>query len=214
MKSITVDQTTDMLVRVCEAIIENKPYLTEVDSKIGDGDHGIGMAGGMEKAKAALELKRPFEDVNTVFKTMGMAMLNSMGGASGVIFGSMFLGGIKGMESRKELDGPLLAEIMRGAVESIKARGKAQVGDKTMVDALEPAAEAMENAEKAELLPVLEAAKKAALQGVESTKGMTAKFGRAKSLMERAIGYQDAGATSVAIIFDAMYQFVKELGEA
>ena len=97
MKEITTEQTTDMILAACRAIIESKPYLTEVDSKIGDGDHGIGMAGGMEKAASALREKRPFPDVNTVFKTTGMSMLNSMGGASGVIFGSMFLGGVKGL---------------------------------------------------------------------------------------------------------------------
>lgn len=211
MKALTVDQTTDMIIKVCDAIIENKPYLTEVDSKTGDGDHGIGMSGGMEKAKLALETKRPFEDINIVFKTTGMTMLNSMGGASGVIFGSMFLGGIKGLEPVNELDGESLSMIMRGSLESIKARGKAQVGDKTMVDALEPAVVALENGNKEDLIKLLSDAKDAALQGVENTKNCIAKFGRAKSLLERAIGYQDAGATSVAIIFDAMYQFVKAL---
>lgn len=208
MKSLNTEQVTDMLICVCNAIIENRPYLTEVDSKIGDGDHGTGMAGGMEKAKKALEEKRPFADVNTVFKTMGMSMLNSMGGASGVIFGSMFMGGVKGMEVITELDGGHFTKIMRGALEAIKARGKAQVGDKTMVDALEPAVLAMEAVDKQDLPAVLAAAKAAAYEGVENTKSLIAKFGRAKSLMERAAGYQDAGATSVAIIFDAMYQYV------
>lgn len=210
MKVLTVEQTTDMIIRACDEIIKNKPYLTEIDSKIGDGDHGIGMSGGMEKAKSALEEKRPFQDVNSVFKTTGMAMLNSMGGASGVIFGSMFLGGIKGLETITELDGDSMAKIMRGSLEAIKERGKAQVGDKTMIDALEPAVLALEKGEKEDLAILMEAAKDGAYQGVENTKDYIAKFGRAKSLMERAIGYQDAGATSVFIIFDAMYKFVNE----
>ena len=207
MKALTVEQTVEMIKAACDAIIENKPYLTEVDSAIGDGDHGIGMSGGMEKAKKALEEKGPFEDVNTVFKTTGMAMLNSMGGASGVIFGSMFLGGIKGYEKITELDGENLTKIMRGSLESIKTRGKAQVGDKTMVDALEPAVIAMEGADKEDLAALLKAAAEAAKEGVENTKKYVAKFGRAKSLMERAIGHQDAGATSVSIIFEAMYTY-------
>ncbi len=210
MKVLTVEQTTDMIIRACDEIVKNKPYLTEIDSKIGDGDHGIGMSGGMEKAKSALEEKRPFQDVNSVFKTTGMAMLNSMGGASGVIFGSMFLGGIKGLETITELDGNSMAKIMRGSLEAIKERGKAQVGDKTMIDALEPAVLALEKGEKEDLAILMEAAKDGAYQGVENTKDYIAKFGRAKSLMERAIGYQDAGATSVFIIFDAMYKFVNE----
>ena len=211
MKALTVDQTTDMIIRVCDEIIKNKPYLTEVDSKIGDGDHGIGMAGGMEKAKYALEEKRPFQDVNSVFKTTGMVMLNSMGGASGVIFGSMFLGGIKGLETIKELDGHSMARIMRGSLEAIKERGKAQLGDKTMIDALEPAVIELEKGNKEDLVTLLQTAKDAAHQGVENTKDYIAKFGRAKSLMERAIGHQDAGATSVFIIFEAMYEFVNEI---
>ena len=209
--SITASQTTDMILQVCDAIIESKPYLTEVDSQIGDGDHGIGMAGGMKKAKEALADKGPFEDVQSVFKTTGMSMLNSMGGASGVIFGSMFFAGVKKMEPSKELDGPLFTTIMRNALEAIKDRGKAQVGDKTMVDALEPAVIAMEAGNQADLISLLEAAKDAAEKGMEASKEYVAKFGRAKSLMERAIGHQDAGATSVYIIFNTMYGYVNSL---
>lgn len=207
MRTLTVEQTTDMIIRACDAIISNKPYLTEVDSKIGDGDHGIGMSGGMEKAKGVLEADRPFSTINEVFKSTGMAMLNSMGGASGVIFGSMFLGGIKGMDSVEELDGDTLTKILRGSLEAIKKRGGAQVGDKTMVDALEPAVIAMEEASKEDLIALFRVATNAAKQGVENTKNYIAKFGRAKSLMERAVGYQDAGATSVAIIMESMYVY-------
>lgn len=208
MKILTIEQTVEMITSACDAIIANKPYLTEVDSAIGDGDHGIGMSGGMEKAKAALQEKGPFADINTIFKTTGMAMLNSMGGASGVIFGSMFLGGIKGYDTLTELDGDDFTKIMRGSLESVKARGKAEVGDKTMVDAFEPAVAAMEAADKEDMAVLLKAAKEAAAEGVEDTKRYVAKFGRAKSLMERAIGHQDAGATSVSIIFEAMYTYV------
>lgn len=210
MKSLNVSQTQQMIEHVCDAIIESKLYLTEIDSKIGDGDHGIGMAGGMEKAKKALQSKAPFEDINGIFKTTGMAMLNSMGGASGVIFGSMFLGGMKGKESISELNSEALAEVMRGALNAIMERGKAQVGDKTMVDALAPAVEALEACRDDDLKTALEKAVRAAEQGVEDTKKYVAKFGRAKSLMDRAVGFQDAGATSVSIIFRAMYDFVKE----
>lgn len=209
MKTLTVDQTTEMIINVCNVIIDNKSYLTEVDSKIGDGDHGIGMSGGMEKAKSALTNKRPFSDINSVFYTTGMEMLNSMGGASGVIFGTLFLGGVKNLEPATELDGNLLTRIMKKSLEAIKERGKAQLGDKTMVDALEPAVIALENSNKENLIQLLSDAKDAAWQGVENTKSYVAKFGRAKSLLERAIGYQDAGATSVALIFDGMHQYVQ-----
>lgn len=211
MEMMNVEQCKQMLIEACEAIIESKAYLTEVDSQIGDGDHGIGMAGGMEKAKEALLRKESFATISEIFKTTGMQMLNSMGGASGVIFGTLFLGGVKELPTITELDGETFTKMMRASVESIKARGKARMGDKTMVDALEPAVAAMESIEKKEWCVLLEAAANAAKQGVENTKEMIAKFGRAKSLGKRAVGFQDAGATSVQIIFEAMYRYSRNM---
>lgn len=208
MIELTIDQTKEMVIAACDAIISSKDYLTEVDSRIGDGDHGIGMSGGMQKAKAALLTESTFQDINSIFKTAGMAMLNSMGGASGIIFGSLFLGGLAELGSIRTLKTETFINMMRGALESIKKRGHAQVGDKTMVDALEPAVIAMENGASKDFIVILQAAWKAAAKGLENTKMYTAKFGRAKSLMERAVGYQDAGATSVTIIFEAMCQYV------
>lgn len=209
MKTLSVEQTKQMLISVADAIIENTDYLTEVDSKIGDGDHGLGMKGGMERAKDALTALQAPCDINSLFKAVGMAMMNSMGGASGVIFGTMFSGGVKGMDSKDCLDAKILTEIMRKSLESIKERGKAQLGDKTMIDALEPATEAMEKNDSEDIFSRLDAAVSAANEGLEKTKGYVAKFGRAKSLMERAVGFQDAGATSVVIILSAMRDFTK-----
>jgi dihydroxyacetone kinase phosphoprotein-dependent L subunit len=211
VSALTPEQTKNMLLAVADYIIEQKPYLTEIDSKIGDGDHGIGMSGGLSKAKEKLlGLENP-ADINILFKTTGMAMLNSMGGASGVIFGTLFLGGVKGLESKPQLDCAVFTQLMRGALNAIKERGKAQVGDKTMVDALEPAVLAMESADQADLAALLALARDAAKKGMEETKNYVAKFGRAKSLMERSIGYQDAGATSVYLIFSAMTDYVEAL---
>ncbi len=210
MKKMTAESAADMMEAVCSKVIESKEYLTEADSKIGDGDHGLGMSMGMQKAKEEIRKGRPFTDVNQIFKTVGMAMLNSMGGASGVIFGSMFLGGVKGKEPAEQMDGELFTQIMRDSLEAVKKRGKAEPGDKTMVDAFEPAVIAMEQSENKELPKLLERAAAAAEEGAMRTKQYTAKFGRAKSLMERAVGYEDAGALSVAIIFRAMNEFVKE----
>ncbi len=210
METISIEKAKEMLIYVADKIIENKPYLTEIDSAIGDGDHGIGMAGGMQKAKTKLEGQASFDSVYDVFATAGKAMLMSMGGASGVIFGSLYLAGAKGMEPKTELTAGDLAAMERKSLEAIKERGKASVGDKTMVDALEPAVEAMEASSEKGLLEMLKEAEKAAYQGVENTKNQLAKYGRAKSLLERAIGHQDAGATSVAIIFRSMREFVEK----
>ena len=137
-----------MLLYIADKIIANKPYLTEIDSAIGDGDHGIGMAGGMQKAKRKLLKLEDQENVYRIFEEAGQAMLMSMGGASGVIFGSLYLAGAKGMESKNVLTAFDLAEMEEKSLAAIQERGGAKVGDKTMVDALAPAVEALKkNAE-------------------------------------------------------------------
>ena len=204
MNSLGMAQTKEMLLSVAQAIIESKALLTEIDSKIGDGDHGIGMEIGMQKAEEALHAMPVPASVNELFKTVGRAMMMSMGGASGVIFGTLFQAGAKAAPPASELSADVLIRFFRLSLDAVKARGGAQPGDKTMVDALEPAVLAMEDCGSKDICRLLSAAASAAAAGVENTKQYTAKFGRAKSLMERSIGYQDAGATSVRIIFDAM----------
>jgi dihydroxyacetone kinase phosphoprotein-dependent L subunit len=209
LEVLNEDSVRGMILYVADKIIENKPLLTEVDSKIGDGDHGIGMAGGMQKAKEAVSKTENTGNAYALFEKAGKTMLMSMGGASGVIFGSLYLAGAKGVEAKAELSAGDLAAMMEKSLAAIKERGKAQLGDKTMVDALEPAVEAMKNSLSEGLVPMLKAAAEAAEQGMENTKKYQAKFGRAKSLMERAVGFQDAGATSVWIIFRSMHEFAE-----
>ncbi len=203
------EDTRNMLLYIADKIIANKPYLTEIDSAIGDGDHGIGMAGGMQKAKKKLLKMTGEENAYALFEAAGQAMLMSMGGASGVIFGSLYLAGAKGMDPKNVITAADLAEMEKKSLAAIQERGKAEVGDKTMVDALVPAVEALEANSSRSLLEMLKAAEEGARQGMENTKNYVAKFGRAKSLMERAIGHQDAGATSVYLIFQGMREFVE-----
>jgi dihydroxyacetone kinase phosphoprotein-dependent L subunit len=204
------DNVRSMIIYVADKIIENRPLLTEIDSNIGDGDHGIGMAGGMQKAKDAVSSVENSGNAFAMFEKAGKAMLMSMGGASGVIFGSLYMAGAKGAGPKAELTPVDLASMMERSLLAIKERGKAQVGDKTMIDALEPAVEAMKENHKNGMALMLQATVKAAAKGVEDTKKYQAKFGRAKSLMERAIGFQDAGATSVWLIFRSMSEFVEQ----
>lgn len=211
VEALDIEQAKEMLIYIADKIIESKPFLTEVDSKIGDGDHGIGMAGGLQKAKDKLLTLDNVSNVYDLFSTAGKTMLMSMGGASGVIFGSLFLAGAKNVEPKTELKAQDIAEIMEKSLIAIKERGKAQVGDKTMVDALEPAVEALKTNSSKGIYSMLEEAETAAAQGVENTKNYIAKFGRAKSLMERAVGFQDAGATSVWIIFRSMREYVEKI---
>lgn len=209
LTELNAEDARNMLLYIADKVITKKPYLTEIDSVIGDGDHGIGMAGGMQKAKKKLLKMKGEENAYAVFETAGQAMLMSMGGASGVIFGSLYLAGAKGMEAKAVLTADDLAGMERKSLAAIQERGKAEVGDKTMVDALAPAVEALEANRNKSLLEMLKAAEEAARQGMEDTKKYVAKFGRAKSLMERAIGHQDAGATSVWLIFQGMREFVE-----
>ena len=198
-----------MLLAVANKIISNVDYLTEIDSQTGDGDHGFGMAGGMQKAKKKLLNMKDSEDAFGLFEAAGKAMLLSMGGASGVIFGSMFMSGGQGFEPKNELTADDIAAIEEKALKTIQERGGASVGDKTMVDALAPAVDALKANKDKGLLEMLKAAEAAAKEGMENTKNCIAKYGRARSLGERALGYQDAGATSVALIFEAMREFVE-----
>lgn len=209
LTELNAEDTRNMILYIADKIIAKKPYLTEVDSAIGDGDHGIGMAGGMQKAKKKLLKMKGEENAYHLFETAGQAMLMSMGGASGVIFGSLYLAGAKGMDPKAVITAEDLAKMERKSLAAIQERGGAQVGDKTMVDALAPAVEALEANHDKSLLEMLKAAEEAARQGMEDTKKYVAKFGRAKSLLERAIGHQDAGATSVYLIFQGMREFVE-----
>lgn len=209
LEQLNVEDTRNMLLYVADKIIANKSYLTEVDSAIGDGDHGIGMAGGMQKAKKKLLKMENERNAYQVFETAGQAMLMSMGGASGVIFGSLYLAGAKGMQEKDVLTAWDIAEMEEKSLVAIQKRGGAKPGDKTMVDALAPAVDALKKHVQEGLLEMMKAAEEAARQGVENTKQYIAKYGRAKSLLERAIGYQDAGATSVYLIFQGMREFIE-----
>jgi len=145
---------------------------------------------------------REFSHVNELFQQIGMAMLGAMGGASGVIFATLFMGAAKGTPD-VALDGDAFAARMENGLQAVTQRGKAVPGDKTMVDALAPACQALRET-AGDLTAKLAAAAEAAAVGAEATRGYVAKFGRAKSLMERAVGHLDPGAVSVAQIFCAM----------
>ena len=209
LEELNAKDVRNMLIYIANKIIANKPYLTEVDSKIGDGDHGIGMALGMEEVKKALHKLKDSNDVYKLFKESGNAMLMSMGGASGVIFGSMYLAGADKKAAKEILTAGDLAEMEEASLKSVIEIGHAKPGDKTMVDALWPAVKAMKDNAHKGLLSMLKEAEFAAKEGMEATKNYVAKFGRAKSLGDRAVGCQDAGAASVYLIIQGMREFVE-----
>lgn len=209
---LTVEQVKDMFIHVGEKVIEAKSLLTDIDCAIGDGDHGIGMEVGFKHTLEKLKANN-YDKINDIFAEIGKAMIGNMGGASGVLFGTLFLSGVKGLEKIEQLDVAILAAIFRNGLLGVQSRGKAEVGDKTMIDALDPAVNALQEASKNHLglIASFTNATEAAKQGVENSKALVAKFGRAKSLGERAIGHQDAGATTISIIFESMQNYVVDL---
>lgn len=207
MEYISINQSKELVIQIAKKLITEEPYLTEIDRKIGDGDHGLGMEIGMKKILEVVSDKE-YSSLDILFQDVGMAMINSMGGASGVLFGSLFLGMSKVSRDQKELDATLVYQGLNQALNDIKKRGKAEVGDKTMVDALEPAVESLAQDQNKGLCIALAKAAETAKAGVETTKKYVAKYGRAKNLGERAVGFQDAGATSVYLIIQEMSDFV------
>jgi dihydroxyacetone kinase-like protein len=182
-------------------VARNRDLLTRLDAAIGDADHGANLDRGTSAAVSALAGDAALTP-GTLLKTMGMTLVSSVGGASGPLYGSLFLrmaGSAGGAES---LDAPAFAAALRAGLDGVVARGRAQAGDKTMYDALSPACDALDNAVTAgkDLSHALSIAAAAADAGRNATIPMLARKGRASYLGERSVGHQDPGATSVALL--------------
>jgi dihydroxyacetone kinase-like protein len=195
-----------MMLRVADAIIEAEPLLSQADRDLGDGDHGLGMKRGMEAVKAQLEPMEP-SSVEQVFVTTGTAMMTSMGGASGAIFGTVFRAGGKALAGRAVFDSEGLALLLEAALEGVMKRGGAKPGDKTMIDAVAPAAAKARESITLPLPTALTAVAAAAEAGKEASKAMIAQFGRAKTLGEACLGFPDAGACSVVVMLNMMRDY-------
>jgi dihydroxyacetone kinase-like protein len=185
------------------SVTEHRDELTALDSAIGDADHGTNMARGMSAAVAALEDKPP-ADPAAVLKQVGMTLVSKVGGASGPLYGTFFIR-MAGTLGDGPADGATFARAVRAGLDGVVARGKAEAGDKTMVDALIPACDALDAA-VADGKPfgdALSAAAEAARRGRDATVPLVARKGRASYLGERSAGHQDPGATSTALLIDA-----------
>lgn len=185
-------------------VAEHRTELTELDSAIGDADHGANLDRGMTAVVKVLDT----EDLPTpaaVLKRTGMTLVSTVGGASGPLYGTAFLRMSAAAGADGSLDGPALAKGMRAALEGVVARGKAEPGDKTMVDALAPAVDALEASLAAgqPLAEALQDAVRAAEEGRAATVPLVARKGRASYLGERSAGHQDPGATSVTLLIAA-----------
>lgn len=207
--SLNKEEVKSMLLLAADRIIAAEPQLSEADRNLGDGDHGLGMQRGMTAAKEKLNAGEP-ESIEKAVSSVGMAMMSSMGGASGAIFGTFFRNGGKALAGREALDSAGLAAMLQAGLDGVKARGGAAVGDKTMVDALAPAAEKAHEVAAQSLPEAVAAVAEAAQAGLEASKNMVAKFGRAKTLGEACIGFPDAGAMSVTVIIDSFRDYITQ----
>jgi dihydroxyacetone kinase-like protein len=196
--AITRDQTLDWMNRFAASMSEHRAELVALDTAIGDGDHGTNMNRGMTKAVEKLGAAEQ-ADPGAVLKTVAMALVSSVGGAAGPLYGTLFLQMGGAVAGQDEVDLPTYAAAWRKGLEGVQARGKAVAGDKTMVDALIPAVEALESA--SDLDTGLQAAVQAAEEGMKATTPLVARKGRASYLGERSKDHQDPGATSTYYLF-------------
>lgn len=195
-----------LLQAIARAVYEQREHLTELDAAIGDGDHGHNMAKGFE-AVAEKVLSNPEGDLGKILQQTGMTLISTVGGASGPLYGTAFMRMGAQLVGRSQVAYADLPNLLEAAIGGVKQRGKAERGEKTMLDALIPAQEALAAA-LAEGVPLLEGLDRAALaaeEGVAFTKTIRATKGRASYLGDRSIGHQDPGATSSALILRTLH---------
>jgi dihydroxyacetone kinase-like protein len=204
---VTKEQILQWLQATAIIIEQNKDYLTELDAAIGDADHGINMNRGFQKVIAQLPSVAD-KDIGTVLKTVSMTLISSVGGASGPLYGTLFLKASATAAGKQELTGEDISALLQAGVEGVAQRGKANLGDKTMLDALSPAANAFQQAiaAGASVAEALQQAVAAAEEGMKNTIPLVAKKGRASYLGERSAGHQDPGATSAYLIFKTLLE--------
>jgi dihydroxyacetone kinase phosphoprotein-dependent L subunit len=205
MTKLSTQDFRAMLLAVAEAVIANEDHLAKADRDIGDGDHGAGMARGFAAAAEALHAGE-FGSVRTLFRSYGDTLIQTMGGASGIIFGQLFRAGAKEAGDGGHFSLREFCEYLDRGMQEIMTRGGAGPGDKTMIDALAPAVAALKDAvvRDSDFPSALRAAAIAAAKGREKSRAYVARFGKAATLGERAVGFPDAGAVSTTLIFEAM----------
>ncbi|MCS6994413.1 MAG: dihydroxyacetone kinase subunit DhaL [Anaerolineales bacterium] len=204
---VSRDDVLAWITAIASVLAENKNYLTELDAAIGDADHGANMDRGFKAVMNKMPEIRD-KDIGTIFKTVGMTLLSTVGGAGGPLYGTLFLQAGMKTAGKMEMTAQDWAEALEAALNGVVMRGKAEPGDKTMVDALTPALSVYKQAiaEGQPLHIALQRSAEAARQGMESTIPLVARKGRASYLGERSAGHQDPGATSSYLILNAAAQ--------
>jgi dihydroxyacetone kinase-like protein len=213
MREVLNFEAVRAIIRDFDGVMQaNAEYLTRLDVTIGDGDHGRNMALGFRAVRDELQTI----GVTTpaiLLRSVGMTLVSTVGGASGPLYGTAFIAAGIAARSNEVLTLADLAHMAGAAAEAVARRGRCRVGDKTILDALEPAARALAEAAKANqpLLPGLEAARAAARQGMEDTTPMIARCGLAMQYGAASAGHQDPGATSCYLLFDSLVRTYRQL---
>jgi dihydroxyacetone kinase-like protein len=204
---VTKEQILQWLQAVAVVLEQNKDYLTELDAAIGDADHGINMNRGFQKVISQLPSVAD-KDIGSILKTVSMTLISTVGGASGPLYGTMFLRASTAVAGKSELTDEDMVALLQAAVDGIIQRGKANLGDKTMLDALSPASDAFKLAiaNGASTQEALQQAVAATEQGMKNTIPLVAKKGRASYLGDRSANHQDPGATSTYLILKTLLE--------
>ncbi|MEH2182406.1 dihydroxyacetone kinase subunit DhaL [Nostoc sp.] len=211
---VTQAQILQWLQAYATEIEQNKAYLTELDAAIGDADHGINMDRGFKKVNAQLPTVAD-KDIGNILKAVSMTLISSIGGASGPLYGTWFLRASTAAVGKQELTQQDVLELLQTGLDGVLQRGKAQLGDKTMVDVLSPAVATFEQAvrEGKGTLEAMQQAVAAAQRGLQETIPMQARKGRASYLGERSVGHQDPGGTSAYLMLKSLLGVLESSGE-
>lgn len=207
---ISSKQMYQIIVAICDTIEEQQQYLSDLDGELGDGDHGVNMAKCFRDVRKKVDLVAD-KDCGVILKTVGMHVMNSVGGAMGALYGTMFLKLAEECTGMTEVALDDLARMFTAAENGIRIIGKANVGDKTLLDTIAPAVASLQKSASDKILldEAMAEFEKAAKEGMESTRPLIAKIGRASRLGERTIGHLDAGATSCYFILRSFAQGYK-----
>lgn len=213
MTSIGVRELTWMIEGAIQKIREQHSFLSQLDSASGDGDHGTTMLRAVKQIEKAM-VERPSEDLKSLLNNIAWTLLGIDGGATGPLLGSFFTGMSESIAGKRALDNEDFSAMFEAGVKSLKEQTKAEVGDRSLMDALIPAVAALRAGAQADkdILQMLHAAAAGAAEGALSTRNLKARVGRARHLGERVIGHQDPGATSVSLMFQGFYEGLSKMG--
>ncbi|MFT4416855.1 dihydroxyacetone kinase subunit DhaL [Fredinandcohnia humi] len=203
-----VEQTKKWMQELNQRLQLQKAYLTELDQAIGDGDHGLNMARGFQEVVYKISII-DYKDVGSLFKDIGMVLLSKVGGASGPLYGTVFLKAANEVKGKESLETKDLAAAFTASLEGVKMRGKANLGDKTMVDVWEPVVAYLQG-DQVDWDTFISLAK----TNMENTEQLEAKKGRAAYLGKRSIGHLDPGAVSSFYFFAELAKVCKEVSQA